>query len=89
MRLYAGSSQQFVDDTIRNQIAEKLKQSFFVHYRYQPSPAEIRSWQNSLRAMSSVIENAELMDHGVLLEYQLPLSSRRLDCMVCGHDSDG
>src|SRR5262249_30999625 len=25
--------------------------------------------------------------HGVLLEYQLPLSSKRLDCMVCGKDT--
>ncbi|CAM3954010.1 DUF2075 domain-containing protein [Bordetella bronchialis] len=29
------------------------------------------------------------MDHGILLEYQLPLSSRRLDCMVTGHTDEG
>ena len=31
-------------------------------------------------------QEAELDDHGVILEYQLPLSSRRLDCIVTGHD---
>jgi len=38
--------------------------------------------------MSQAIEHADLMNHGILLEYQLPLSSRRLDCMVCGHDGN-
>ena len=41
MRLYAGSSQQFITDTIQNQIAGKLKNSFFEYYRYNPSPAEV------------------------------------------------
>jgi len=86
MRLYAGSSEQFIQDTARNQISEKLKRAFFSEYRYDPSPGEVRSWQNSLRAMSQVVEHSELLDHGVLLEYQLPLSSRRLDCILCGRD---
>ena len=89
MRLYSGSSDHFLRDTARNQIAEKLKSSFFDYYRYQPSPNEVRSWQNSLRATAHVFEAAGLRDHGVLLEYQLPLTSRRLDCMVTGRGDDG
>jgi DUF2075 family protein len=84
MRLYAGSSGQFVDDTNLNQIAGKLINAFFNYYRYNPSPAEISSWQNSLRAMAGVLQYGDLWDHGVLLEYQLPLTSRRLDFMVTG-----
>lgn len=86
MRLYSGSSQQFIQDAIHNQIAEKLKLSFFDYFRYNPSPSEINSWRNSLRAMSQVFQYANLLDHGVILEYQLPLTSRRLDCMICGKD---
>ena len=48
MRLYAGSSGQFVEDTVLNQVAGKLKNAFFSHYRYNPPTAEVRSWQNSL-----------------------------------------
>lgn len=87
MRLYSGTSRQFIQDSVTNQISGKLKSSFFTQYRFNPSPAEVRSWQNSLRAMSQTIKHAGLMDHGILLEYQLPLSSRRLDCMICGHDA--
>src|SRR5262249_15528138 len=59
---------------------------FFAYYRYNPSPAEINSWRNSLRAMTDVLEIGSLHDHGILLEFQLPLSSKRLDCLVCGRD---
>jgi SOS-response transcriptional repressor LexA len=86
MRLYAGTSEQFIKDTVHNQIAEKLKDSFLNHHRYSPSPGEIQSWRNSLRAMAQVLQVAHLDDHGVLLEYQLPLTSLRLDCMITGRD---
>lgn len=84
MRLYSGSSKQFIEDTYQNQIAEKLKRSFFEQYGYNPSPGEITSWRNSLRSASMVFQHANLMDHGVMVEYQLPLTSKRLDCLICG-----
>ena len=37
--------------------------------------------------MSGVIEVASLDDHGIVVELQLPLSSKRLDCMLTGHDA--
>ena len=83
MRLYAGMSDEFIRDTVHNQIAGKLEDSFFRHYRFRPSPAEVNAWKNSLRAVSQVFQEADLDDHGVILEYQLPLTSKRLDCLVC------
>jgi len=88
MRLYSGTSKQFVQDTIHNQIAEKLKLSFFNYFRCYPSPAEINSWRNSLRSMSQIFQYSNLLDHGVILEYQLPLTSKRLDCMICGKNEE-
>jgi len=89
MQLYAGSSTQFIEDTVQNQIANKLKQSFFFHFRYDPAPSEVNSWRNSLSKMKDVIQRSDLTDHGILLEYQLPLMSRRLDCMITGTQPDG
>lgn len=86
MRLYAGTSKQFIQDTIQNQITEKLRISFFDYYRFNPSDGEIRSWQNSLRALSQTIQYAGLLDHGIIIEYQLPMTSKRLDCMISGRD---
>ena len=56
MRLYSGSSSQFLDDTIHNEIGDKLKESFFQYFRYYPSPNEVQSWRNSLRAVSQVFD---------------------------------
>ena len=89
MRLYSGSSAQFIEDSVRNQIAERLRAAFFEHFRYNPSPAEVAAWRNSLRAFSQVLEHGQLTDHGIIIEYQLPLTSKRLDCLVCGRDTDG
>ena len=86
MRLYSGSSIQFIEDTYQNQIAEKLRLSFFEQYGFNPSSGEINSWRNSLRAASMILQHANLVDHGVMVEYQLPLTSKRLDCLVCGRD---
>jgi uncharacterized protein len=86
MRLYSGSSIDFVSDSVHNRIADRLRDAFFHYFRYHPPPAEVNSWRNSLRAMAQVLDFARLNDHGVILEYQLPLTSKRLDCLVSGKD---
>ena len=89
MRLYSGTSKEFIEDTVQNRIAEKLKESFQLYFRYEPSRQEVASWRNSLRAMCLVVEHTGLLDNGIILEYQLPLTSRRLDCLICGKDQSG
>jgi DUF2075 family protein len=85
MHLYTGNSKQFVEDTVQNRIAEKLKDAFFRHFRYNPPLGEVNAWRNSLSRMCNVIQYASLNDHGIAIEYQLPMSSKRLDFMVTGH----
>jgi len=87
MRLYSGTTKSLIEDSTYNRIATKLKDAFFLEFRYQPPVSEVNSWNNSLRAISQVFQTASLLDHGVLLELQLPLTSKRLDCLVTGYDS--
>jgi len=63
-----------------------MRLAFFDYFRYYPSHNEINSWKNSLKSMSLVVATSKLDDHGILLEYQLPLTSKRLDFMICGKD---
>lgn len=79
-------SAAFVGDTVRNQIARKLSDAFFLYYGYPAGKSEVAAWGNSLRAMAQVVQHAKLEDHGVFVEYELPSSSRRLDFMICGRD---
>jgi SOS-response transcriptional repressor LexA len=87
MRLYAGSTEGFVQDATRNNIARLLENAFIGHFRYRPPASEVNAWEQSLTRLSLIVSQAQLLDHGIFLEYRLPLTSRRLDAMITGLDS--
>jgi hypothetical protein len=86
VHLYTGVSSDFIADTTTNAITQRLVSNFEHHFRYRPPDNEVRSWQNSLSRFARVLELADLRDQGVIVEYQLPLTSKRLDVMVTGVD---
>jgi len=86
MQLYAGTSKQFIEDTVQSRIAEKLTVAYQNYFRRKPPIGEFRSWQNSLSRICMVLQHASLTDHGVALEYQMPSNSKRLDFMITGYD---
>jgi len=47
-------------------------------------PAEVRSWERSLQVLSADLVEAGLDDVEVLVEHQLPLTSKRADVVLCG-----
>ncbi|WP_310964912.1 DNA/RNA helicase domain-containing protein [Nocardioides terrisoli] len=57
-------------------------------YRHQlgrsPAPAEQRSWERSLTVLADDLHDAGLGEVEVLVEYQLPLTSKRADAILCG-----
>jgi len=84
VKLYAGTTEQFMTDARMHRIAEKLRVEYIANLGHQPGGAEFNSWQNSLTALALLIDQAELDDHGVILEYQLGNTSRRLDALLTG-----
>lgn len=66
-----------------------LESEFITQLGRKPSSQEVMSWTNSLLRMSIVLEDAQLLDHGIFLEYQLPSYGNRIDCIICGKDSEG
>jgi DUF2075 family protein len=89
VRLYRGTTAEFIADATHNRIAELLQQRFVDEFRYRPGSGEVASWRNSLRAMSAALSLGDLDRQGILVELQLPLTSRRLDVMVTGRDDGG
>ena len=84
MQLYTGISSQFIELVEKSQIEYIIENSFKKQIGYSPSPSEVNSWKNSLKAMSYVIKDTGLDDLGVIVEYMLPYSSSRLDIMLTG-----
>lgn len=87
--LYSGTTADFLTKTTQNVIAEVVRDAFFDYYGFEAPPSEVRSWRNSLRALANAIRGGGFLDHGIFLEYQLPLTSMRLDAMITGEDTEG
>lgn len=49
-----------------------------------PSESEKRSWNNSLADLSTLLTESNLGELNVLVEYQLPYSSKRIDAVLVG-----
>ena len=89
MQLYQGIGDQFIELVEGNYMSNVLVASFERQIGYRPSPSEVRSWENSLKAMSLVMLDATLQDVGVIVEYKLPYSNRRLDVLLAGEGRGG
>ncbi|MFE1972038.1 DNA/RNA helicase domain-containing protein [Streptomyces hygroscopicus] len=55
-----------------------------IHGR-SPGEAEVRSWENSWPPLLRVLSAAELSELHLLLEYELPGTSQRVDALLLGH----
>ncbi|MFD8021352.1 DNA/RNA helicase domain-containing protein [Streptomyces lavendulae] len=59
----------------------------FVHvHGHKPSQAEVRSWERSLPVLAYALNEAGLGQVEMLIEYGLPLSSKRADVVLAGQD---
>ncbi|MCO4698174.1 hypothetical protein LRR80_04247 [Streptomyces sp. RO-S4] len=63
----------------------------FVHmHGYRPGTSEVRSWERSIPVLASALNDAGLGDVEMMLEYALPLNSKRADVVLAGvHPSTG
>ena len=85
MIIYRATKKQFVDDVFNNTIADNIDEAFYKHLGRHTSPNEVRSWQNSMQYMSRVVNTPELPDDtGVAIEYQIPLTAKRVDFIISG-----
>jgi DUF2075 family protein len=89
MQLFSGLLPEFADEATQNQIGATLSSAYLQWFRRRPSEEEVRSWNNSLVRLKDVLRESSPDDTGVILEYELPPSSARLDCLVCGTDGQG
>lgn len=88
MRLFSGDAALFVEKALNNEIATTLTTNFQSSFGYKPSDSEIKSWRLSLKDLAYSIQGAKLTDASVIVEYRLPLSSKRLDVMLLGTGKD-
>ena len=89
MILYENSIEKFNEDILMNRIADRAAEKYKAHYGRNPGDSEYRSWAISLAILNNSFHYADLNDNHILVEYELPYSSQRIDVMLFGKDSEG
>ncbi len=76
----AGLAALAMEGTLGARLAEQMR----VSTGRRPSPSESRSWDRSLPVLAHDLIQAGLDDVEVLVEFPLPLSSKRIDVVLAG-----
>src|SRR2546425_927032 len=87
MRLYEGTVADFNLDVIGSVLADKLAKKYQNYYQRDAGESEYRAWQQSSQYLKNSFEAATLTDNKLIIEYELPYSSRRIDVLLFGSDS--
>ncbi|MFJ7421058.1 DNA/RNA helicase domain-containing protein [Streptomyces uncialis] len=69
---------------LEGRLAELLTENFLHKHRHRPHPSEVRSWERSIPALTNALVEAGLGEVEMLLEYALPLTSKRADVILAG-----
>lgn len=90
MIIYQNSKKGFINDVRDNLIADKIEQEFKNHKIAHNNHAEYQSWCNSLQYMRNALDDEEIDNEcRIAIEYQIPLTSKRVDFLIGGKDRNG
>lgn len=86
MRLYEGTIAEFNKGVLENAIADQIGASYERYYKRRVNSSEFRAWQQSLNFLRNSFEYSSLLDNRIIIEYELPYSTRRIDVLLFGRD---
>ncbi|MBD2871888.1 DUF2075 domain-containing protein [Paenibacillus arenilitoris] len=89
MIVYSSSVADFKEAVDDNKIAVNIEAAFIEKLGKRPSVSEWRSWNNSMQFMERIIRNSRVADDcGVMIEYNIPATSKRIDFVIAGQDDE-
>lgn len=90
MIIYSATKADFIDDVFKNVIVDKLVDTLKAKKVPGTSPSQVRSYQNSLRFMDTVLRDTDIPDTaGIAIEYVIPSSCKRVDFIISGKGPAG
>jgi hypothetical protein len=89
MIVYSATKQQFVNDVRSNAIADIIENEVSRKLNRNSPKNEFISWKNSLQYMFNVLHDDDIpASAGVSIEYNIPLTNRRVDFILTGKDAN-
>ena len=90
MIVYNDVKGQFVYDVKNKCIADKIYDAVRAKGLDAGCDSEYLSWQNSMQFMSDIIDTPDIdNDVRICIEYNIPLTSKRVDFIIAGADESG
>ena len=87
MRLYEGTIKDFNSAVIENRVADQIRSRYEGYYSRPVSPSEFRACQQSLNFLKNSFDYTDLTSNKLVIEYELPYSTRRIDALIFGKDN--
>ncbi len=88
MIVYSATKEQFQNDVMSNDIGNIILETYKEVTGRNTGHSEVMSWTNSLQYMDRVLSDTGIpSDAGVAIEYHIPQSSKRVDFIITGRDS--
>lgn len=89
MLIYQNTKGGFNEDVRNGYIAQRIVEEFEKHNFHHNSSSEFMSWANSLQYMRNVLDDKDISDDvNLAIEYQIPLTSKRVDFLIAGIDEN-
>ena len=89
MIIYQNSAIGFRDAVDNNQIVADIETQYISKFARRVGTREKRAWNNSLKFMETIIRKSAVPDDcGILIEYNIPTTSKRVDFIISGQDDD-
>lgn len=90
MIIYKNTAIGFRSDVDTNRIADEIELAFRNNFGRRVNPSEKSSWMYSMSFMEKIVRRSEVADDcGVLVEYNIPATSNRIDFLISGcNDND-
>ena len=90
MLIYSKTKAEFMSDMDNDVLVQELENTIRKKMHRATGASEIRSWENSLKEMYMVLNSGDVpSDCGVAIEYNVPLTNKRVDFIVSGRDGCG
>lgn len=91
MIVYINDSKGFLDDVDCNRIVDRIKEAYFHKTgKRNFNESEDNSWINSMEFMGKIIRRSRVADDcGVMIEFGLPSTSKRIDFVISGLGDTG
>ncbi|VWX37325.1 AAA family ATPase [Limnobacter sp. 130] len=88
MIVYTASKSKFLDDVLDDQIHEVIHREFQRKLFRRAGDSEVNSWRNSMKEMRQVLNDPDIPgDSLVSIEYNIPLTGKRIDFILTGRNA--